>query len=500
MDPLTRLALVGTARQSDPPADLPPGAGAIVTKLAELPLERRVLLAGGARAAAAMAGHLPGDHKASVLVSPPETLPPCSPKAARLIGDMLQGHHEELLAEAFGLLERARQRLPHSLLPSALRVRGDENRVAARAVLGERGAWLARMNDSWSWAAGATATEAIDELAKAWEDGSPVQRRAIFARARRVDVPRARGWLETTWASEKADEREALLSLLSEGLGNEDEAFLETQLRDRASGVRAIAQTLLARLPASAYVRRMTERADAMVDLREGLDVRPPDAVDDAAERDGVLRKPPAGVGAKEFWLVACFGAVPPPHWSARFRADPNALVAAAEASDWGAAVCEGWTRAALISRDATWLLALWGYWQRTDEKGTPRVAGELLVQIVSTLPPALATSCVEPLFENAKTRIELATALAALPTPWPSAIGDRFVKHLREEVRNPTAGAVRTLALLRKAALALPPACFEACLAPIEVPDTMVAWQRGLADFSDLIRLRNDLVQEIVP
>jgi hypothetical protein len=265
-------------------------------------------------------------------------------------------------------------------------------------------------------------------------------------------------------------------------------------------GVRVAAQALLARLPESAYVRRMTERADAMIDLRGGLDVRPPNAVDDSAERDGILRKPPAGVGAKEYWLIACLGSVPPSHWCARFSANPDALVAAAESSDWGAAVCEGWTRAALTNRDATWLPSLWGYWQRTDEKGAPRVAGELLVQILSSLPPAFATSCVEPLFENGKTRVDLATALAALPTPWPTAIGDRFVKHLREEVRNPTSGAVRTLALLRKAALALPPACFEACLAPMEVPDTMVAWQRSVADFSDLIRLRYDLVQEIAP
>jgi hypothetical protein len=512
MDPLTSLALVGTTRQSAPSAE--PGApvDAVLARLGEVPLERRVLLAAGARAAATMAGRRSSPNDAAVPSCPPETLAPCSPKAARLVGDMLRGHHPELLPEAFARLTQAGQRLPYPLLPDALRVRGDELRLAVRHVIGERGQWLARMNDAWSWASVAPTALSMDALEPAWSDASAAVRRALLVQARGLDAQRARGWLEATWANEKADERAALLAALRTGLSGADEPFIEAQLGDRASTVREAAQALLPHLPESAFVRRMTERADAMIDFkrsalafvgkRGALTATPPESVDGAAERDGLLAKPPQGiagqgVGVRAFWLMRTLSAVPLAHWTARFGARADALVAAAESTDWASAVCEGWTRAALISGDPDWLGALWEFWQRSDEKAVTHViASAMTISILRRMPAADAAARVESLFTDARTRVDLATALYNLDVPWPERLGACWVDALRRDLRAASARAPMMIASVRIAALALPPACFARALEPLDLPGGEGAWERPLAEFSEVLRLRNDLVQ----
>jgi hypothetical protein len=510
MDPLTGLALVGTTRQSEPTAESGPPADPILASLSEVPMERRVLLAAGARTAAAMAGRRSLRSAEPVGVAPAETRPACSEKAARIVRDLLRGHHEELLPEALRLLARAGQRLPHALLPGALRVRGGELRAAVRPVLGERGAWLARMSETWSWAVAAPTSASFEELERAWTDGTAAARRELFTRARELDAPRARAWLEATWASEKADERAALLAGMLEGISADDEVFVEAQLRDRASSVREAAQTLLAHLPEGAFARRMTARADAMVDFkrsvlafagkRGSLVVTPPETMDQDAERDG-LGKPPQGVGARAYWVARALAAVPVTHWTTRFGTAPKELVAAAEATDWASAVCEGWTRAALVTGDAAWLGALWEFFQRSDEKSvTPQVTAAMSVAILRRMTPADAAARVEQTLGNAGSRIDIGTALGSIPSPWPESLGMRWLAALQGELRSSSPPS-RLLVTVRLAATALPAACFARALEPIELPeDTAPFWADPLAELTDVVRLRHDLVQEIAP
>jgi len=528
-DPLTQLALVGTSRQPEPQAPSGPPVDAVLTALAALasqtapgeppmPMERRVLLAAGARAVATMAGRRPfeKDAPAPGTQAPAETRPPCSPAATRLLADLLSGHREELLPEALALLDRAGKRLPHALLPDALRVRTEALRAAMRPVLGERGPWLARMHEPWAWAVAAPAAASLEELERAFTEGTASTRHEVLARARSLDAAKARAWLEATWSSEKADERAALLACLHTGLSPADEPFIEAQLRDRAGGVRETAQSLLAHLPESAFVRRMTARADAMLSFqrsalarvglgkRGALAVSPPDAMDgDAdADRDG-LGKPPQGlgVGARAFWLTRTLASVPLAHWTARFGASAADLVAAAEATDWAGAVCEGWARSAIVSASPEWLGALWDMFQRSDEK---TVASSLAVAMASCLlqkmEPADAAARVEALFAGGAPRagrMDFGTALVTLPSPWPSRLGHRWVEMARRELQG-GAGPSAILATVRFAALALPVECFEPALALADALTADSIWAGPLADFVDVVRLRHDLVKEI--
>jgi hypothetical protein len=510
MDPLTTLALVGTARQGEPAEAAGSPVDTILSGLTEVGVERRVLLAAGARAAAAMAGRRSSRSAAMIPVSPPETRPQCSAKAARILGDLLHGHHPELLPEAFALLSKAGQRIPHPLLPDAFRVRGDELRAAVRPVLGERGAWLARLNDTWSWALSMSASASLEELEAAWTDGTAAARRELIVRARGIDPARARAWLEATWPNEKADERAALLAGLRTGIGPDDEAFLETQLRDRASSVREAAQALLPHLPGSAFVARMKSRADGTLDFKRSMlsfvgkrgsfSVSPPETMDDAGERDG-LGKPPPGTGARAYWLTRTLAAVPLSHWTTRFGTTPAELVAAAQGTDWAGAVCSGWTHAALVSGEAEWLAALWEFFQHADDKSVAvNVAGTMQLSILRRMTPADAASRVEQSLDTPSPRLNLSLALSALPSPWPPSLGMRWLEELRRGLFGAQSAAT-VLPTMRLASLALPRECFARALEPIDLPEGAPPyWETQLTELTDIVRLRHDLAKEIAP
>ncbi|HEY2514243.1 MAG TPA: DUF5691 domain-containing protein [Polyangiaceae bacterium] len=510
MDPLTRFALLGTTR-GEPPEGAGALVDAIVQKMDAVPIERRVLLAAGARAAEGTAGKRAMRSEQRFEGAPPEERAECSPAAARLIRDQLGIQDEDLLREALTLLDRAGRRLPHALLPEALQVRDKKLRPAVRRVLGARGVWLARLNPNWAWATEPDAPASIAALEKEWNDAVPAVRRRVLAEARGLDAVRARSWLEATWGAEKADERAALLAILEQGLSLDDEPFVEAQLRDRSAGVRDAAQTLLARLDASAFVRRMTERADAMLEYRRSmlaalgkratLEILPPEAVDAAADRDGLLAKPPSGAGARAFWLAAALAAVPPAHWTARFEATAEELVSAATKTDWAAAACEGWTRAALVRRDATWLVPLWDFWSNADAKVVEgRLAGAWLLAILEALPAAEAIARVEPMLSRPSEKLDLNAALPTLPSPWPASLGTRWLSVLRRELQTPTAQSL-VVTSLRTAALALPPECLAEALAPFDHgADADVPAATALHSFVETVRFRHALTQEIQP
>ena len=90
--------------------------------------------------------------------------------------------------------------------------------------------------------------------------------------------------LETTWSTERAEDRLMFLDSLRTGLGADDEPFLERALTDRSRNVRSTAAELLSALPGSALATRMADRV-AEVDaparhsrqelLPEGIAERP---------------------------------------------------------------------------------------------------------------------------------------------------------------------------------------------------------------------------------
>jgi hypothetical protein len=88
-----------------------------------------------------------------------------------------------------------------------------------------------------------------------WEDFWPAARKVALTELRRHDPEAARTVLEAKLASENADVRLPLLSLLATGLSEADVPFLEgIAANDRAPKVKALAASLLARLGRGASV------------------------------------------------------------------------------------------------------------------------------------------------------------------------------------------------------------------------------------------------------
>jgi hypothetical protein len=277
--------------------------------------------------------------------APPETLPRCSPAAALRLSAILDGELAGVLDEWLELARARGVRVPEELLPALFDHAGGR-REAVLAVAGERGRWLAQVDEAYAWAAGG------DDV---WRTGALEARQAWLRERRRLDPAGARAALEETWQSEDPRGRALLLAALAAGLSEADEELLERALDDRRQEVRATAAALLSRLPHTAFARRMTERARALVRTGRKIEARLPDELDDAAARDIVLLKPPKAVGERAWWLQQILAATPLESWDG----EPARLVRAKVSNDLEAPVHAGWSEAASRQRDAEWAAAL---------------------------------------------------------------------------------------------------------------------------------------------
>ncbi len=497
LDTLTRLATLGTARSPAPEA-LPGLEGQVLRALEGMPAERRILLAAGARAVGRAAGR-----KLPVLdtredVAPPDTREVCPPRVSAVLTELLVSNEGDVLREAFERMNRARHRLPPELLPRVLGLKDSAVRAAAEPVLGERGQWLARQNPEWGPAAPTTDTT---EAERVWAEGGPEERRAALSRARRGDPARARTWVQSTWAQEKAEHRARFLACLDVGLSPEDEPLLELGRTDRAATVREVARYLLAQLPESAFARRMAERARAVLVWEKPgtLRVQLPNTWDAEAERDG-LDKPPAGVGQSEHWLLRLLEAVPLRAWEAWFEATPEQLLAAAARTDHGVALSEGWALALRLGPSSPWASALLAFWSRCESKVLDAERAQLLaISVLEQLPPEERAARALRILARAESLPSLDRALSLVPTPWPAKLGSAWLQALRE-LHDTSTRATALLGALRHASLALPPECLASATEPYELPPPLSHWGPQLHRFQQTVSLRRILYEELKP
>lgn len=537
MDPLVKAALVGTVRAAEPVSTGSTGepVDGLLRRAEVAEPERALLLAAGAWAVWRLAGWTPGLLPEPPEAAPEETRPVCTPRAAELLEQMLDGPYRVLLPEACGLLAAAGRRLPPALLPAALGL-PRAHRPPVRPVLGERGLWLARQEPAWAWATAPDLgpDEGDEETLPAdaerlWEEGSFDTREALLHRVRRVDPARGRAWLEAGLSKEKADRRAALLEKLAAGLGPEDEPLLEKSLDDRSQQVRTVAGLLLARIPGSAYARRLAERADALLSweapkaggllgkmgallggakARGRLLAEPPQEVDKSWERDGIPASPPQGVGKRAFWLAHVLARVPPRHWEERFGAAPAELIAAAEETDWLGALAEGWTRAALAFHAGAWAAPLWDLGRG---KKAPIELRPLLPELLVVVPEGEREERILRLLDHPPNEAPLELYLRQLPLPWKPAFASHYLDLTRSAAGAVARGARREpidpwLGTLPLSGVALPPESFDAALAPwpfdqIETPDWFQrSWIDKIRELTEIVHIRRTLRKEIVP
>ncbi|KAB7852791.1 DUF5691 domain-containing protein [Streptomyces mobaraensis] len=459
-DDLVTAALIGTGRRGAPTAARPgqDPALALLDAAALHTVRRR------AAALPVAAGRRPEP-------APPDPRPPL-PEAARrrlalLLGERAGGGDRrrtaapdlvELLPQWLTAANARGYRPPDALLPGLLdaaRARTDL-RPEALAFAGPRGRWLAGLNPQWAYAlrshppgpgaaspvspasSGPPDATGLDGLRRVWREGLFAERLAALTAVRGHDAAAGRELLAGTWATERAEDRQAFLGALRDGLSPDDEPFLEAALSDRGRSVRALAAELLAVLPGSALTARMTARARTCVALDQGVVVvEAPHECDDGMRRDGISAKPPSGRGARSWWLSGIVEATPLSVWPDRLGVPGAAEAVALPVADgWRPDLHAAWCRAAVRQRDAAWARALLG--PPTTPPAPEGSPGRDPARLLTVLPAAERADWVAR-FVAAHGLSDAFRPIGVCAVPWAEPLGRAVVDAL--EIARDTGG-----------------------------------------------------------
>ncbi|KAB2345140.1 DUF5691 domain-containing protein [Actinomadura rudentiformis] len=386
---------------------------------------------------------------ALIAPAPAEDVPAASDAAAGRLARILRGEQIRVLPEWLEAAAANGLRVPARLLPELLE-KGRSDRMLRPAIVraaGRRGVWLALQNTDWAYLVGAGDDPGGGP--DVWQTGTRNQRVAHLIRLRGTDPAGAREALRETWAKEPAPDRAAFLATFEHGLSADDEEFLEEALEDRGKDVRQLASDLLARLPGSAYGRRMAVRARECVrpEVRTvrgrrqtWVVVEAPHEHDEDMARDGVPFHPtgsfaPGGraggpVGARAGWLREILARTPLTTWTELFGQPPMEIVClpVADAVDRDARgardVHIGWARAALRQRDAEWARALLKGGVVVDEP-------EALADLLAILPAAERDAAAAGLIRWVEGNPDLLRVLERIPGPWSGELADAVVATL---------------------------------------------------------------------
>ncbi|MFJ5557763.1 DUF5691 domain-containing protein [Streptomyces sp. NPDC093250] len=445
---LVTTALLGTDRRT--PAGVAPGPGA----------PSALLDAAAAATVRRRAGLLPARAAERPPPAPADPRPPLPSAAARrltmLLADRPGSSGGGRRGTAPDLMELLPQWLaaanahgfapPPEVLPALLdAARGRTDlRPAALRFAGPRALWLARLNPAWRFALRSTPgggrsvpglhdTDGIWDL---WEEGLFAERVALLAALRSREPDVARGLLESTWATERAEDRLMFLDSLRTGLGPDDEPFLEQALGDRSRNVRATAAELLSALPGSALAQRMAVRAGACVAVDHTRDVptiavEAPHECDASMECDGVVAKAPAGRGERSWWLGQLVEAAPLGTWSRRLGGrTPQEIVALPVADDWQGELHAAWCRAAVRQRDMAWSRALLGDPSAPEAGGPGAVSLAERAKLLGTLNAGERAEWVAGFIETHGLS-EAFQLLGVCAVPWAAPVGRAVVDAL---------------------------------------------------------------------
>lgn len=418
-------ALVGSARRDPPPAP-----ATLLAAGEDEPAEHR-LLASAAVADALTRGGAPLPPASdAVLAAGPELRPPAGERATQLLTLLLtqspvsKAARDELVVEWLRLADTAGRRVAWPLLPALLDFAAGRRRVATAlgGALGERGRWLAGLNDAWSGVLDGdeeVRPDVATDWVEAWPTMSSAEAVTAFALGRRADPTAARELLETHWASASAKVRSDALRALGPGLSPADEPLLEQALDDKAKTVREAAVAMLDRLPDSARAARMADRLRRLVHVKgtlvRHLEVDVPDAPDEAAVRDG-LTAPARGVSpAPTVWLSQVVRGAPLSTWTDVTGRGPAATLKMVRDAD----VLAWLTEAVLDRRDSEWAVACVDHGIRDQ-------------RLLWLLPQERRARLLADWVARPSPGRDLRGLLTEAPRPWPDDLGRAVLKRIQ--------------------------------------------------------------------
>ncbi len=492
MADVATCALVGSARR-EPPA-VPPelGLGA-----REESAEHR-LLAGAAVADALTRGGTPlPPPSAAELVAASEVRAAASDRAAQLLTLLLtqspvsRAARDELVVEWLRLADEAGRRVPWPLLPALLDFAATRRRVveALGGALGQRGRWLAGLNDAWAGLVDGAQADPDGDAApgqvaadwrEAWPTMSSAEAAPAFALGRRTDAAAARELLEEQWSTASAKVRADAVRALGPGLSTADEPLLERALDDRAKSVREAAAAMLDRLPTSARADRMAERLRRLVHVKGALvrhlEVDVPDAPDEAAVRDGLTAPAKGTQPPPTTWLSQIVRGAPLSTWTDITGRGPAATLKMLRDADVLAQI----TEAVLDRRDTGWAVACVDHGV-TDQR------------LLWLLPEERRARLLADWVERPTRGRDVRGLLTEAPRPWPDDLGRAVLRRIQGDRTDPSFGYAVAPLLPVGLGPALAP---EVDAALSRVPEDASHLRRALTETLQLHAFRTSLTE----
>jgi hypothetical protein len=446
---LATTALIGTERRQ-PDLSGPGRLGELLSRVESKDQEAKLLDAASLVAPFRRAGKKLSKNTSPVAEPcPPERLAVCSARLEAGLSRILGGDQGDVLEEWLMLAASKKLLAPPRLLPSLLSTaRGRRDlRPLVGPVLGERGSWLARLNPAWGFAVQVEETANAHEL---WATGTKDERLALVKKLRADDPTKARELVKASWKEDAPEERAQFLAAFIENLSNDDEPFLETALDDKRKEVRRAATDLLARLPASALVARVTERVAPLLNFGPDavLEVRLPELPDKALIRDGIeeVKEKNPKVGARAATLRQMLAAVPPSFWIVKWNVSVDVLSEAARKSDYADAILDSWAEAAVRHRDLEWCEHLFSKRKDRDDlrvslfevlpkAARERIAAEILADLTelqSYQTIGLLKSC-NFAWNETLSRLFLQSLVGAVATLQPGSYSNQYWSFFQE-------------------------------------------------------------------
>jgi len=462
------------------------------------------------------AGHLPlSSRQPAPTPSQADEIPRCSVQAAQYLAMLLRGEYSQLLPEWLATLARAGQRVPEEYLPALLTLGRRQTNLhpGIKAVLGQRGHWLAEHNPDWRY----IITEPTETI---WQTGTRTARLLLLRELRHKTPHQSRELLATTWSTEMANDRVAFLATLQIGLSLADEPFLEKALDDRRQEVRRIAADLLARLPDSQLSQRMMARTHPLLSLlkvqksilsapirrtnqprlQARLQVQLPEICDPSMERDGIEPKPRAGMGEKAWWLSQLLGATAPHTWEKIWQTSPADIIAAASRSEWELILLEGWVLATQRHQNVGWAEAL----LEACLAKAADISLENLEKLLMALPverrEAFVLEKLDANRDSLRGNHPAFLLISLCRYPWGTQLSQTLLEKIRAQISTRRDNADWQLrALLKEFAHYLAPTLAAEATHMLSSQTTQnKVWQKAIDEFLTTLHFRNEMLDAI--
>ncbi|HYH15333.1 MAG TPA: DUF5691 domain-containing protein, partial [Flavisolibacter sp.] len=220
------------------------------------------------------------------------------------------------------------------------------------------GAWLVAFNEAWKY----TAVQEEEEL---WQTGTLEQRKTVLATVRTEDPAKGLLLLQQVWSSENAATRAELVQQLETRLSHEDLPWLEEQLQEKSTKVKAVIIDLMKRIPSSSIVQLYWRLLQPSIEVRTEkkllgltsktvIELTPIKEVDETIFKTGLEKvSSEKKVSDDVFLLYQLIMSVPPSFLEAHTGLEKAALLKALQQEEvWLPALAQG----AIQFKEVDWL------------------------------------------------------------------------------------------------------------------------------------------------